>query len=155
MSLVTLSAGADAYRMEPKNPPNPVPNWIPASGHALRHVGIHFDAVRISGVLGEQVSYEIMQFTDFQAGPIIRSRIGMRSMYFLVEPGTARAYRWPAGVDALVRRGSDFVGVPALGGCTYPLDWRSEPTTEDPFVDAALLFELVTKVVSDGISAVR
>ncbi|MCX4447655.1 hypothetical protein [Streptomyces sp. NBC_01789] len=132
-----------------------MPCWIPVNGHALRHAGIHFDAVRITGSLGEQVAYELMQFTDFQAGPIVRSSIGMRSMYFLVPPGTARAYRWPAGADALTRKGSDFVGVPALHGMTYPLDWRSAPTVQEPFVETALLFELLTKVVTDEIPAVR
>ncbi|MEU2247026.1 hypothetical protein [Streptomyces sp. NPDC019224] len=141
--------------MEPKNSPAPVHSWIPASGHALRHAGIHFDAIRIPGILGEQVAYEIMQFTDFRAGPIVRSRIGVRSVYFLVPPGTAGAHRWPAGAEALVRKGSDFVGVPALHGLTYPLDWRSRPTAQDPFVETALLFELLAKVVADGIPAVR
>ncbi|WP_257136833.1 hypothetical protein [Streptomyces sp. gb14] len=71
--------------MELKNSPDPVPchpSWIPASGHALRHVGIHFNAVRAIGLLGEEIAYEVMQFTDFQAGPIVRSGIGERSMYF-------------------------------------------------------------------------
>lgn len=124
-----------------------MPSWIPASGHALRHAGIHFDAVRIIGLLGEQVAYEIMQFTDFQAGPIVRSRIGERSMYFLLPPGSARTYRWRVGAEALVREGAAFVGVPALYGLTYPLDWRSLPTAQVPFVDTELLFELLNGVV--------
>lgn len=124
-----------------------MPSWIPATGHALRHAGIHFDAVRIIGILGEQVAYEVMQFTDFRAGPIIRSRIGDRSMYFLLPPGSARAYRWPVGVEALVREGAAFVGVPAVHGLTYPLDWRSLPSAQVPFVDAELLFELLREVV--------
>ncbi|WP_329614650.1 hypothetical protein OG244_17125 [Streptomyces brevispora] len=133
--------------MEPKTSPDLMPSWIPVSGHALRHAGIHFDAVRITGLLGEQVAYEVMQFTDFQAGPIVRSRIGERSMYFLLPPGSARAYRWPVGAEALVREGAAFVGVPALNGLTYPLDWRSLPTAQVPFVDAELLFELLMGVV--------
>lgn len=141
--------------MEPKTSLDLMPSWIPASGHALRHAGIHFDAVRIVGILGEQVAYEIMQFTDFQAGPIVRSRVGARSMYFLVPPGAARTYRWPAGAEALVREKSAFVGIPALNGMTYPLDWRSLPTDQDPFVETKLLFELLMKVVADEISAVR
>lgn len=124
-----------------------MPSWIPATGHALRHAGIHFDAVRIIGILGEQVAYEVMQFTDFRAGPIIRSRIGDRSMYFLLAPGSARAYRWPVGAEALVREGAAFVGVPAVHGLTYPLDWRSLPSAQVPFVDAELLFELLREVV--------
>ncbi|SCE33514.1 hypothetical protein GA0115243_1106149 [Streptomyces sp. ScaeMP-e83] len=39
-------------------------------------------------------------------------------------------------------RGDAFVGVPALDEVTWPLDWRSRPTVEDPFVDAALLHEM-------------
>lgn len=124
-----------------------MPSWIPATGHALRLAGIHFDAVRIIGILGEQVAYEVLQFTDFQAGPIVRSRIGDRSMYFLLPPGSARAYRWPVGAEALVREGAAFVGVPAVRGLTYPLDWRSLPTDQVPFMDAELLFELLREVV--------
>lgn len=63
----------------------------------LRHTGIHFDAVRIAGLTGEQVAYELMPFADFCAGPIVRSGIGGRSMYFLLPPQTGAAYRWPAG----------------------------------------------------------
>ncbi|NYE42256.1 hypothetical protein [Streptomyces fulvorobeus] len=70
---------------------DPVPAWGPASGHALRHAGIHFDAVRVIGLLCEQIAYEIMQFTDFQAGPIVRSGIGERSMFFLLPPQTVAA----------------------------------------------------------------
>ncbi|WP_327709583.1 hypothetical protein OG912_13805 [Streptomyces sp. NBC_00464] len=141
--------------MDQKSSPDLMPSWIPATGHALRHAGIHFDAVRIIGILGEQVAYEVMQFTDFQAGPIVRSRIGERSMYFLLPPGSARAYRWPVGAEALVREGAAFVGVPAVHGLTYPLDWRSLPTPQVPFVDAELLFELLREVVDGEIPAVR
>lgn len=132
-----------------------MPSWIPATGHALRLAGIHFDAVRMIGLLGEQVAYELMQFTDFQAGPVVRSLIGVRAMYFLLPPGTARAYRWPVGAEGLVREGTAFVGVPAVRGLTYPLDWRSLPTAQVPFVDAELLFELLREVVDDEIRAVR
>ncbi|MEV6161315.1 hypothetical protein AB0L71_05220 [Streptomyces sp. NPDC052052] len=136
--------------MERKSSLSPVPSWVPTSGHALRHVGVHFDAVRISGVLGEQVAYEIMQFTDFQAGPIVRSGIGERSMYFLLPPRSARAHRWPSGARVMgcYGQGAAFVGVPALDGLTWPLDWRSLPTTEAPFVDGALLHELVLEVTA-------
>ncbi|GAA2950827.1 hypothetical protein GCM10010446_40080 [Streptomyces enissocaesilis] len=94
------------------------PSWVPASGHALRHAGIHFDAVRIERILGEQAAYELLQFTDFRAGPIVREETGARSMYFLLPPQTAAAHRWPAGVRALGRGAgcAAFVGVPALGG---------------------------------------
>ncbi|MFE7704410.1 hypothetical protein ACFU6I_01090 [Streptomyces sp. NPDC057486] len=134
--------------MERKSSLDPVPSWVPASGHALRYAGIHFDAVRIGGLWGEQVAYEILQFTDFRAGPIVRSRIGARSMYFLLPPQTARAHRWPAGAEVMSRdgRAAAFVGVPALHGLTWPLDWRSPPTPEAPFVNAELLHELTVTV---------
>lgn len=85
---------------------------------AERMERIHFDAVRAIGLLGEEIAYEVMQFTDFHAGPIVRSGIGERSMYFLLAPGTAAEHRWPPGVEAMCRnaRGDAFVGVPALDG---------------------------------------
>ncbi|WP_199854641.1 hypothetical protein [Streptomyces dioscori] len=136
--------------MNSETAPGRVHPWIPASGHGLRHAGIHFDAVRIAGVLAEQVAYELIQFTDFQAGPIVRGSTGCRYMYFLLPPQSATAHRWPSGVRALGRdaRGWAYVGVPALGGLTWPLDWRSEPTPEVPFVEAGLLAEVVSRVIS-------
>ncbi|MEV0845232.1 hypothetical protein AB0J21_04955 [Streptomyces sp. NPDC049954] len=123
----------------------PVHDWIPAHGHALRHVGVHFDAVRIAGFLGEQVAYEIMQFTNFEAGPVVRELSGGRAMYFLLAPGTAGDRRWPAGARVLHKGDGRlaYVGVPALEGLTWPLDWRSRPTREYSFVDADLLHEMV------------
>jgi hypothetical protein len=134
--------------MKRKNSPEPVPAWVPVSGHALRHAGIHFDAVRIPGIVGEEVTYEILSFTLFQAGPIVLELTGARNVYFLLPPMTATAYRWPPGVRALSRgsKGEAFVGVPALDGLTWPLAWRSLPTAGEPFVEPELLFELVTKV---------
>ncbi|MFD4210773.1 hypothetical protein ACFWRG_32925, partial [Micromonospora tulbaghiae] len=62
VTLVTVRFRRNAERMELGNSPDPVPSWIPVSGHALRHVGIHFDAVRAIGMLGEEIAYEVMQF---------------------------------------------------------------------------------------------
>ncbi|WP_149183504.1 hypothetical protein [Streptomyces sp. TRM49041] len=125
------------------------PPWVPASGHALRHAGVHFDAVRIAGVLAEDVAYRLMTFTDFQAGPIVRESTGHRNMYFLLPPHTASAYTWPPAVRALTRgAGCDaYVGVPAFDGLTWPLDWRSRPTPEMPYVEPDLLHLLVTEAV--------
>ncbi|MEU6625080.1 hypothetical protein ABZ926_30520 [Streptomyces litmocidini] len=122
-----------------------VPSWVPASGHALRHAGVHFDAVRIGGFLGEDVAYRLMEFTDFQAGPIVREATGEKNYYFLLPPQTAAAHAWPAPARALGRngRGQAFVGIPALHGVTWPLDWRSRPTIEDPFVEPELLHRMV------------
>ncbi|MFF1507928.1 hypothetical protein [Streptomyces sp. NPDC058326] len=122
-----------------------VPSWVPATGHALRHVGVHFDAVRIEGFLGEDVAYRLMAFTDFQAGPIVREATGGRNLYFLVPPGTVAGYDWPAPARALSGggRSESYVGIPALHGLTWPLDWRSRPTIEDPFVETELLHRTV------------
>lgn len=126
-----------------------VPSWVPATGHALRHAGVHFDAVRIGGFLGEDVAYRLMEFTDFQAGPIVRQLTGERNSYFLLPPKTAAAYAWPAPARALSREGRSaaFVGIPALDGLTWPLDWRSRPTVEDPFVEPDLLHKMVIDAV--------
>ncbi|MFJ3900270.1 hypothetical protein [Streptomyces sp. NPDC090025] len=128
-----------------------VPSWVPATGHALRHTGVHFDAVRIGGFLGEDVAYRLMEFTDFHAGPIVRADTGPRYHYFLVPPGSAAAHAWPAPVRALGRDGSGgeaFVGVPALEGVTWPLGWRSRPTDEDPFVEPELLHMMVGRALA-------
>ncbi|WP_307537918.1 hypothetical protein [Streptomyces sp. V3I8] len=135
--------------MNSETAPVRVHAWIPASGHGLRHAGIHFDAVRVAGVLAEQVAYELMQFTDFEAGPIVRESTGCRYLYFLLPPQSAAGFRWPAGVRALGRdsRGWAYVGVPALDGPTWPLEWRSVPTAEVPFVEAGLLHEVVSRLI--------
>ncbi|MEU7279031.1 hypothetical protein AB0A69_09670 [Streptomyces sp. NPDC045431] len=140
--------------MNQRNSLDRVPSWVPASGHALRHAGIHFDAVRIGGMLGEEIAYELMQFTAFQAGPIVRELAGEQNLYFLLPPQTARAYAWPAGARALSRNGreSAFVGVPALDGLTWPLDWRSRPTAEAPFVEPDLLHETVVRAVTGTVA---
>ncbi|WP_308368404.1 hypothetical protein [Streptomyces sp. ISL-36] len=112
-------------------------------------MGVHFDAVRISGILGEEVAYRLMAFTDFQAGPIVRELTRDRNFYFLLPPGTAAAHRWPAPARALTRSdgGAAFIGIPAIDGLTWPLGWRSRPTEEDPFVEAGLLHQMVTRAV--------
>lgn len=128
--------------------PDLVPAWVPATGHALRHIGVHFDAIRIADFTGEQVAYEIMAFTDFRAGPIVRTATGGRYSYFLLPPGTAAAYVWPAGARDLGRGGREaaFVGVPALYGNTWPLSWRSLPCAEAPFVEPWLLHDIIVRL---------
>ncbi|MFE0101700.1 hypothetical protein [Streptomyces sp. NPDC059009] len=136
--------------MNRKTPPAPVHPWIPASGHTLRHVGVYFDVVRISGVLGEQVAYELMEFTDFQAGPIIREGTGGRNMYFVLAVGEAGRHVWRGGARPLGRDacGVAFVGVPALEGNTWPLDWRSLPSAEVPYVEGDLLHQMVERALT-------
>ncbi|MEU3841979.1 hypothetical protein AB0E88_18340 [Streptomyces sp. NPDC028635] len=127
-----------------------IPAWVPASGHALRHAGVHFDAVRIRGDQGERVATELMVRADFDAGPVVREVSGDRNLYFLLPPQTASEFRWPPGVRALTRRHGTlaYVGVPALTGMTWPLSWRSEPSEKAPFVAGELLREVVDGVVS-------
>ncbi|AVH61354.1 hypothetical protein C4B68_22450 [Streptomyces dengpaensis] len=123
-------------------------SWIPATGHALRHAGIHFDAVRVGAPLAERVASELMLCTDFAAGPIVRELTGERNHYFLLPPQTVTAYAWPPGVRPLTRgdRGLAYVGVPALTGMTFPLDWRCLPSPEVPFVGVELLHEVVVRL---------
>ncbi|WP_458244441.1 hypothetical protein [Streptomyces sp. MAI_2237] len=123
-----------------------IPLWIPASGHALRHAGIHFDAVRVEGAAGERVASELMAATDFDAGPVVQEFAGDRNMYFLLPPQTASAHPWPPGARALTRGHGclAYVGVPALTGVTWPLGWRSVPTRAKPFVDGELLSRIVS-----------
>ncbi|MFD5765701.1 hypothetical protein ACFWIN_07735 [Streptomyces sp. NPDC127049] len=117
------------------------PTCVPDAGHALRLAGVHFDAVRIGGYLGEEVAYDLMAFTGFRAGPIVREATRERNVYFLLAPGTAACHSWPAPTRALYDggRSESYVGIPAFGGTTWPLGWRSLPTLEDPFVEGELL----------------
>jgi len=134
--------------MNAKTFPQDIHPWIPATGHALRHAGIHFDAVRIGAPLAERVASELVLCTDFDAGPIVRELTGERNHYFLLPPQTVSAHAWPPGVRALTRgdRGLAYVGVPALTGVTWPLDWRSVPTAEVPYVEPELMREVVGRV---------
>ncbi|MFD0315736.1 hypothetical protein [Streptomyces flavalbus] len=127
-----------------------VPTWIPASGHALRHAGVHFDAVRIRGDLGKRIASHLVLCTDFQAGPIVQEVTGELGMYFLLPPDTAAIFQWPPGVRALTRRDNfqAYVGIPALSGVTWPLGWRSVPSREAPFVEGELLREAVGRVTA-------
>jgi hypothetical protein len=107
----------------------PPTGWLPATGHQLHRTGVQFDAVRIAGLGGDGI-----------AGPVIHGRSGKGCTYFLLPPGAAAGYRWPPGVTVLgTGNHVGYVGVPALEGRTWPLSWRSRPTGEQPFVDAAAL----------------
>ncbi|MFC9946941.1 hypothetical protein [Streptomyces pratensis] len=141
--------------MDQRSSPDPAPCWVPVSGHALRHVGVHFDAVRVAGAAGERVTYELLQSTGPQAGPIVRSGVGDRSTYFLLPPQSAAAHRWPAGARLIGRDlpRDTYVGIPALEGRTWPLDWYSRPTREVPFVDAKLLYEAAVAVLTGRVGA--
>jgi hypothetical protein len=116
--------------------------WVPASGHQLRLTGVHFDAVRIEGVRGEQVAARLIEATDGDAGPIVCEVLGFRWMYFLLAPGEVRTHSWPLGVQRFGGRGSrtvTYIGIPALDGNTWPLRWYSEPTVTAPFVETGSL----------------
>ncbi|WP_411574038.1 hypothetical protein [Streptomyces fradiae] len=142
--------------MDFSEPLDSPPSWVPASGHALRHAGVHFDAVRIAGLLAEDVAYRLMTYTDFQAGPIVRELSGCRYLYFLLPPGTAGAYRWPPGEARTLTRRSGraaYVGVPAFEGLTWPLDWRSLPTRAMPFVEPGLLHLHATEACAEHAAA--
>ncbi|MFE2261829.1 hypothetical protein [Streptomyces griseosporeus] len=123
------------------------PDWVPASGHRLRLVGVHFDAVRIEGVLGETVADWLIERTDGDAGPIVCEASWSRWVYFLLAPGVVHTYDWPLGVQRLGGQGErmvTYVGIPALDGNTWPLRWYSEPTATAPYVDAGALLATLT-----------
>ena len=63
-------------------------------------------------------------------------------MYFLLAPGAARAREWPLGVQRFGGAGVrtvTYIGIPALDGNTWPLQWYSEPTVTAPYVEAGRL----------------
>lgn len=113
------------------------PEWVPASGHQLRMSGVHFDAVRIQGIRGEEVAARLGRLTGDDAGPVVWQGTGLRWMYFLLPPRTAGDHAWPLEVERFgTRFQAAYVGVPALKGHTWPLMWQSRPTPTAPYVDA-------------------
>ncbi|WP_405931612.1 hypothetical protein [Streptomyces sp. NBC_00827] len=125
------------------------PNWVPLAGHQLRLPGVHFDAVRVQGVRGEQVAADLIEAADGDAGPVVCEAVGFRWMYFLLAPGAARAHEWPLGVQRFGGAGSrtvTYIGIPALDGNTWPLRWYSEPTATEPFVEAGWLLAVLELV---------
>ncbi|MFG3138951.1 hypothetical protein ACGFZA_22380 [Streptomyces sp. NPDC048211] len=118
------------------------PDWVPASGHQLRMSGVHFDALRVQGIRGEEVAARLGRLTGDDAGPVVWQGTGPRWMYFLLPPRTAGDRAWPLDVERYGTRFQvGFVGVPALNGHTWPLMWQSRPTPTAPFVDADRLYE--------------
>jgi len=125
------------------------PDWVPTSGHQLSRTGVQFDAVRIAGLRAEEVADELAAETGGAAGPIIREAVGQRWMYFLCPPGSAAGYRWPPGIMRLGGTSTSvgYVGVPALHGDTWPLAWYSRPSEQARFVDPALLYATLCRLV--------
>ncbi|MGD9482243.1 hypothetical protein WDH52_03120 [Streptomyces sp. TRM70308] len=74
---------------------------------------------------------------------MILERDGTRAAYFLVAPGSTGNRRWPRGVELLTGQAGQnrrcYVGVPALGGDTWPLSWYSRPAPDGRLVHTALL----------------
>lgn len=127
-----------------------VPDWVPDAGFQLRLAGVHFDAVRIQGQLGEEMAKRLCRLTDYRPGPIVYELNGFRWMYFLLPPGSARECAWPSYVQRYTSRTRPalaFVGVPALSGTTWPLAWRSLPTRVTPYVCP----DLLERVTGDGV----
>ncbi|MFF4605773.1 hypothetical protein ACFY12_23915 [Streptomyces sp. NPDC001339] len=130
--------------MHNENPPSG-PEWVPLAGHCLRRTGVYFDAVRIHGVRGEEVTTRLIDKAGPEAaGPIVCEVTGFRWMYFLLPTGSAAERRWPPGVQHFgTPRTVAYIGIPALGGNTWPLRWYSVPSPAAPFVDPELLHETV------------
>lgn len=123
------------------------------SGHRLRVIGVHFDAVRIEGGRGELVASRLVEVADGDAGPVVLEQAGFRWVYFLLRPGTVHRHTWLPGVqrfglDSTNMRRVTYVGIPALDGNTFPLRWYSEPTPETPYVEPELLRTAVTEAFS-------
>lgn len=131
----------------PSNDPFLRPEWVPPRGHALRLAGVHFDAVRLRGCRGEEVMGALLTRLGWAAGPIVHLAT-VNEVTFLLPPRSAGALRWPAAAQVLTAADEEgsYVGVPALDGATWPLLWRSLPTTRAPFVPAAPLCETAHRI---------
>lgn len=129
------------------NSAHPTPAWVPDTGTQLRKAGVYFDAIRVAGRRGQRAAQQVAAVEDFRPGPIVRQLSGAAWLYFLVAPGTVRAYVWPPEAQrysAMTRSAVAYVGVPAVDGDTWPLAWYSLPTPSRPYVDTALLHKVLT-----------
>ncbi|WP_406280457.1 hypothetical protein [Embleya sp. NBC_00896] len=118
-------------------------SWVPIAGHSLVVAGLHFDAVKIAGELAIHIADALIDARDgAPVGPIVHEVFRRGLTYFLVPPGAARVLRWPPGIEVLDRTRSAHVGIPALWGNTWPLCWRSVPTSDARLVEVEPLHRL-------------
>jgi hypothetical protein len=131
------------------------PDWVPASGHALRLAGVHFDAVRIRGHRGEEIMAALLNRQGWAAGPIVHMAT-TNEVTFLLPTGGAAEHQWPVTPQLQTLTAADnegtYVGIPALTGATWPLLWRSIPTVRAPFVNAAVLHDTIVRGLEDELS---
>lgn len=116
--------------------------WIPRDHIEQVAAGVHFDAVRVKGVLGADVVAALDDETGQRIGAVILEDPDGEKLtayrYFLVPAGEGRSRRWPPGLRVFAF-GEQFIRVPALWGNTYPLRWQSPPTRGAILVDTELL----------------
>jgi hypothetical protein len=115
--------------------------WLPPTGHQLRKAGVHFDAVRVAGILGQRLVDRLEELVYGGPGPVIAQATGDRPTYFLVPPGTTAYRSRPPDVTRLTggQHRACYVGVPALSGPTWPLSWRCPPTPDGHLVHPLIL----------------
>lgn len=119
------------------------PSWLPAEG-PLEAVpaGEWWDAIAISGPLGDRVWECLRRLAPEGTGPVLRDvyAAGGRR-WFLVPVGTAATWREP-GTKALGKRCvivmPAFLDAPASG-----IHWASRPDQGPESVDVALLRQAV------------
>ncbi|MEV4432168.1 hypothetical protein [Streptomyces sp. NPDC049585] len=138
--------------MTKENPPTGVapayrPDWVPLRGHHLWRCGVHFDVVRVPGAYGQAIAARLRELVGpGDAGAIVYEEKGGGWTYFLLPPGSAEDYSWPANVERLSGpRTIAYIGVPALPGTgnTWPLSWCSPPTRVAPFVEPEVLLDVL------------
>lgn len=116
------------------------PSWVPATGIGIRKAGVLFDALRVDGDTGRNLADLLVTLTGGDPGPILTQSNGRKPVYFLIPVGSASYRIWPPGFTRLTSgpRRATYIPIPALEG-SWPLAWRSRPTSEDRFVHALLL----------------
>lgn len=115
------------------------PVWLPVEGHIVAvPAGEWWDAVAVSGPLGDCVWQRLHRLAPGGAGPVLRDAraVGGRR-WFLVPVGTAAVWR-ERGTKALGR--GCFVGMPvSLDVPTAGIYWVSRPDRGPELVDVGLL----------------
>lgn len=126
--------------------------WIPRANIALVPAGVHFDIVRVCGVLGFEVARRLDETTSRRPGPMILEDAdndeAKAYLYCLVAAGDAMPpRRWPPGIRVFGLP-EQITRIPSLWGNTYPLRWRSVPTRDVPLVDVDLLHRTLCEITT-------
>jgi hypothetical protein len=129
------------------------PLWVPPTGldAELVEAGVHWDAVKMPGYLGDRV----LAALDEHAGAVIRDAYA-HLVYFLIRPGAADDWRFPDEARVRVLGRGSWVGVPPAE-CfrSSGLCWARPVVNGRVLTGSWGLHAAMQKVIADGLASGR